>query len=281
MPSLIYIARITGFSDDLMEELRSSGLHVKAFGPGEITADDCLLVMTSEAILASLPPTHSASGAGTEPGAKGLPPLREMNAQLGSQADIWPIIKTEAPHEPAASPAQPCLVASAVESDAEAQPRRRALAAPEHKSAETSGISPAKDLPRAGKIRSVFGSVTRKRYNLIWRPIAAAAALLFFALILLTHRASTPRWTRNEMAGDTNQSTPSDRGAKDSGAPPTLSSTEAASAGARQHHSAYDFVAEDFTNHFATQGHGKPSVPNPEFKRNAQGSPNRKRIVVN
>jgi short-subunit dehydrogenase len=88
MPSLIYIARITRFSDELAEELRSSGFHVKAFGPGEITADDCLLVMTSAAVLASHHPTNSASAAATEPGAKGMPALTEMNAQLGSQADI-------------------------------------------------------------------------------------------------------------------------------------------------------------------------------------------------
>src|ERR1700694_1108269 len=61
MPSLLYIARITRFSEELAEELRSSGFHVKAFGPGEITADECWLVMTSEAVLASLQPTNSAS----------------------------------------------------------------------------------------------------------------------------------------------------------------------------------------------------------------------------
>jgi len=106
MPSLIYIARITGFSDELAEGLRSSGFHVKAFGPGEITADDCWLVMTSEAVLASLHPTNSAPATGTEPGAKRIPPLTEMNAQLGSQADIWHIIKTEAPPGPGTSGAQ-------------------------------------------------------------------------------------------------------------------------------------------------------------------------------
>ena len=323
MPSLLYIARITRFSEELAEELRSSGFHVKAFGPGEITADECWLVMTSEAVLASLQPTNSASAAGTEPGAKGMPPLTEMNAQLGSQARIWQIIERAAPPEPATHRAQPSLVAPTSNGEDRgfipSEHRRRALTTPQHKSVETSPslpvleeksalttaipgisplplltrersqmepaqtsvISPAQALPGAGKIRSVFGSVTRKRYNLIWRPMAATAALLFFAVVLLTHRASTLPLTRDEMAGDTDQSTPSDADSKDSITPPTPSSTEAPSAGARQHHSDYDFVAEDFTNHFATQAHGKPSVQNPKLQRNAQNSPNQKRVVVN
>src|ERR1700730_9124041 len=142
MPSLLYIARITRCSEELAEELRSSGFHVMAFGPGEITADECLLVMTSEAVLASLQPTNSASAAGTEPG--GMPPLTEMNAQLGSQARIWQIIKTAAPPEPTTHRAQPSLVAPTVRSKGEdrgfiaSEHRRRALTTPQHKSVETS-----------------------------------------------------------------------------------------------------------------------------------------------
>src|ERR1700730_16140031 len=143
MPSLLYIARITRCSEELAEELRSSGFHVMAFGPGEITADECLLVMTSEAVLASLQPTNSASAAGTEPGAKGMPPLTEMNAQLGSQARILHNIKPPAPPEPTTNRAQPSLVAPTVRSKGEdrgfiaSEHRRRALTTPQHKSVET------------------------------------------------------------------------------------------------------------------------------------------------
>jgi hypothetical protein len=149
---------------------------------------------------------------------------------------------------------------------------------PRTESAETCVLSPVKALPRArgGKIRAVFGWVPGKRDHLIWRPIAAAAALLFLALVLLTHRACTLRSTTDEMARDTDQSTRSAAESKNSLTSPPLSSAAAAPAGARQH-----LVAEDFTNHFATQAHRKPSVQNPEPKRNAQGSLNRKRVVVN
>jgi hypothetical protein len=54
MPSLIYITRIQPLSAELAKALESSGVHVKSFGPGEITADECVLVMTSEAVSAGL-----------------------------------------------------------------------------------------------------------------------------------------------------------------------------------------------------------------------------------
>ena len=62
MPSFVYVARVAHLSEKQAEDLRSAGFHVKAFGPGEITADDCLLVMTSEALLAG--PYQTDSGAG-------------------------------------------------------------------------------------------------------------------------------------------------------------------------------------------------------------------------
>jgi hypothetical protein len=46
MPSLIYITRIRPLSAELAQALESAGSHIKSFGPGEITADECILVMT-------------------------------------------------------------------------------------------------------------------------------------------------------------------------------------------------------------------------------------------
>ena len=54
MPSLVYITRIHPPSVEAARVLESSGFHVKSFDPGEITADECVLVMTSEAVLAGL-----------------------------------------------------------------------------------------------------------------------------------------------------------------------------------------------------------------------------------
>ena len=64
MPSLIYITRIQPLSAELAQALESSGSHVKSFGPGEITADECILVMTSEAVLAGLRVPGLATGLG-------------------------------------------------------------------------------------------------------------------------------------------------------------------------------------------------------------------------
>ena len=93
MPSLIYIARIKRSSDELAQGLQSAGFHVESFKPGEITTDECLLVMTSEAVDAKINPENSLIAPAhpaemtREPG--GIPPLPNLNEQLGSQAAIW------------------------------------------------------------------------------------------------------------------------------------------------------------------------------------------------
>src|ERR1700738_1057820 len=107
MPSLIYIARITSCSEELAKGLQSAGLHVKSFVSGEITADECLLVMTSEAVLANLQPATVTPRAGhtveksQEP--EGVPPPSSMNMHLESQAAIWNRLKTAAAKESATS----------------------------------------------------------------------------------------------------------------------------------------------------------------------------------
>ena len=97
MPSLIYITRIRPLSTELAQALESSGSHVKSFGPGEITADECILVMTSEAVLAGLRVPGLAAAQGRA-GAQGLhsqaiPPLPDIRRQLGTEAAVWKSIK--------------------------------------------------------------------------------------------------------------------------------------------------------------------------------------------
>ena len=123
MPSLIYIARITRSSEELAKGLQSAGLHVKSFASGEITADECLLVMTSEAVLANLRPANAAPRAGhtadTSQEVEGAPPPSNMNAHLGSQAAIWNRLKTAAAKESAASSEQASSFASKIELETE------------------------------------------------------------------------------------------------------------------------------------------------------------------
>jgi hypothetical protein len=107
MPSLIYIARITRSSEELAKGLHSAGLHVKSFTSGEITADECLLVMTPEAVLANLRPANAAPRAGytadISQEMEGAPRASKMNAHLGSQDAIWNRLKTAAAKESTAS----------------------------------------------------------------------------------------------------------------------------------------------------------------------------------
>ena len=91
MPSIIYIARISSFSEELAKTLRSAGCYVKSFKPGDITEDECLLAMTSEAVATAVRPAGQTVEAET-PGATTLVPA-DMSAQLGAQAAAWNSIK--------------------------------------------------------------------------------------------------------------------------------------------------------------------------------------------
>jgi hypothetical protein len=123
MPSLIYIARIIRSSEELAKGLESAGLHVKSFAPGEITADECLLVMTSEAVFANLRPENVTPRAGhtaeTSQEAEGVPPPSSINAHVESQAGLWNRLKTAAAKESAASSEQASSLASKTEGETE------------------------------------------------------------------------------------------------------------------------------------------------------------------
>jgi len=99
MPSLVYIARILNFSEELTERLKAAGFQVSSFGPGRITADECLLVMTPEAAVAGLRPANSvAESIDASPRSLGLgetpAPVADVNAHLKPQAAFWDILMT-------------------------------------------------------------------------------------------------------------------------------------------------------------------------------------------
>jgi hypothetical protein len=123
MPSLVYIARITRSSEELAQGLQSAGLHVKSFAPGEITGDECLLVMTSEAVLANQRSADAAPRAGhkadTSQEVESAPPPSNLNAHLGSQTAICDKVKAAAAKESAASREQSSSIASKIELEAE------------------------------------------------------------------------------------------------------------------------------------------------------------------
>jgi len=312
MPSFVYVARVAQLSEKQAEDLRSAGFHVKAFGPGEITADDCLMVMTSEALLAHPYQTDSGTGAGgtAESGEKchipSIPemPVPDMHEQLGSQAAIWHIIKTRA-DESAASREQSSPGKFATEPEAAdlglipTAVGMRALSALRPESEAASGPLPTgKDAPpgNAGKRHFSPPFMLGPDYGRIhsadaqahqpWRPMATVATLLICAIVLLTHRAATLPLTNESGRGDSDSANSVQIGSSHPAirlSSLTLSSTEAsrASAGVRRHPLDYDFVAEDFTNHFDTHGHNRATLQAPELKHNGESSTERKRVVDN
>lgn len=150
MPSLVYIARIARSSEELAQGLQSAGLHVKSFAPGEITGDECLLVMTSEAVLANQQSADAAPGAGHKAAASQevesapLPP--NMHAHLGPQTAICDRVKAAAAQESMASCEQAASIASKSELESEslgvipANIRLQTLASPR-------GSAPVQPLP--------------------------------------------------------------------------------------------------------------------------------------
>jgi hypothetical protein len=132
-----------------------------------------------------------------------------------------------------------------------------------------------------------------------WQAVTTTLLLLTFALVLLTHAASIVPSTDETAADSANESQPADtdstnstQAGSDAASQPTtqlsnrlltLSSTEASrpSAAVRRHPSGYDFVAEDFTNHFDAHARTRATLQNPELKNNAQAKSERKRVVDN
>jgi hypothetical protein len=298
MPSLVYITRIRPLSAELAQALESAGSHIKSFGPGEITADECILVMTSEAVLAGLQAAGLASGS-TERAARGkASPLQDLQKHLGTEAAVWDCIKASrlsesGVGESTAASAQgsglPALVPAADDLGFVAsQAGLRVLAAQQNADAapqkggggnHNSGVS---DRPADGQ--------PHKRF---WQPAVMAATLLTFAVVLLAGRASILSPTADIAAVDKrNPGVRTDshaaglarkRSTLRSQPPQPSNRLETPAdvvAEVRRHISDYDFVAEDYTTHFDQHAHPRATPQNPDLRRGAQNRLIRKRVVV-
>jgi hypothetical protein len=217
MPSLIYITRIQSLSAEQARALEASGVHVKSFGPGEITADECVLVMTSEAALAGLrlsgmESIKAATGAKGKQ-SRGTLPLDAIQKHLGADAVIWNFIKGasesaagEANTVPEQRPSASVVVPSPANLGFVAsQAGVRALAAPQLLPLPRNGTPGSKNnaavlglpVPSAGKAirrqgqaavfpakQSHISRQTRpadaERPKRLWQPVAMITALSIF-----------------------------------------------------------------------------------------------------
>jgi hypothetical protein len=231
MSSLVYITRIQPFSAELARALESSGFHVKTFRPGEITADECVLVMTSEAVLAGLRLSGVAAltGADAAKGTKSrsVASLQDIQKHLGAESDIWNRIKAAGITESvagisAAVPSQSALVVPTSDSVdfIASQARTRVFAASQQQAAAAnSGSSvpglPAHLIPKAievpeplpiAQLKKARPIEIRKpgggRHRPFWQPAALAVGLLICALVLLTGGVSIIRPTADVAAVD-------------------------------------------------------------------------------
>jgi hypothetical protein len=320
MPSLIYITRVQSLSAEQAQALEASGVHVKSFGPGEITADECVLVMTSEAALAGL----GLSGVGSikaATGAKdkqsrGTPPLDAIQKHLGADAAIWNILKgasesaaVEAKAVPEQRPSA-AVVVPATDSlgFVASQAGVRALAASQVSPTPANGTPGSKNTAVFGlPLPSVRKAVSRQGQAAVfpskqshasresrtqdaesprrfWQPVAMITALSIFSVILLAGRPSIPSLT-NAAAGDSRNP----GGGSDPGAAGSIqkgsnvrSSTKASNLAAegQRHISDYDFVAEDYTTHFELRARPGAATQAPDLRHGAPKRPVRKRVVV-
>jgi hypothetical protein len=303
MSSLVYVGRIRSLSPEAARALESAGFHVKNFGPGEITTDECILVMTSDALLTGLEPSASAPAAVKKAAAPGhefesMVRLLNQYEPAGTETAIWNRIKATATAEPgvkasAADPMPGSSGAPARKPEANLgfvpnQAGSRVLATSKQKVDGTSKFSSA--LPArapewqsgSAKPRPVGRPVTSiqsrdgRRIPRLWQPASIGAALLVLAVILLAGRASIVHSAGGTAIEDTAQS---GSDAADSTRPSRAVNTPETKA--RRHVSDDDFVAKDYTTHFDLHGHPEPKVHTPELRRGAQNRVRPKRIVVN
>jgi hypothetical protein len=230
MSSLIYVTRIQPPSPAVTRALESSGFHVKCFGPGEITADECILVMTSEAALAGVQIMKMASGSTMGAQFPAAPSLQDMQKHLGVDAAIWNCIRAaESGASALAEPAKLSNPAASISASIPAtenlgfvasQAGTRALTAsqkttpsplllpePENAPAENQQSSvPDLSLPWLQKqITQVerksillwkrvtspeIRSSSSSRHSRFWQPAYLAATVLLVAIVLLAGRAS-------------------------------------------------------------------------------------------
>jgi len=304
MPSLIYIARIKSLSEELATGLRSAGCHVKSFKPGDITHDECLLVMTSEA--AGARPDPQGHKAETGRTVAGTPVAPDMNEQPGSQAANWNRIKTAVTKESQAKREQVAAVASTEQPEATklgftpTEVGRRTVSKAQHReSREIAPIEPSRIIAvSSAAVSCILKNIrpTKERLCRVFRnPLSTVVAVLLFSvvyrgLMLPPRKGMTiPRQVSYDTRANydsanslLNVSASLGRTAHRSIPPLTLSSAEPPPQAVRvqRHLSHDDYVAEDFTNRFGLRAQGSATQQNPELKPPQSGSI-AKRIVLN
>jgi len=304
MPSLIYIARIKSLSEELATALRSAGCHVKSFKPGDITHDECLLVMTSEAVGETPDPQGQRAETGRT--VAGTPVAPDMNEQLGSQAATWSRIKTAVTKEFQAKREQVAAVASTEQPKATklgfapTEVGRRTVSKAQYRgSREIALIEPSRIIAvsSAAVSRNLKNiRPTKERlYRVFRNPLSTVVAVLLLSVVyrglmlpsrtgitILREANYDTRANSDSASSILKVSATPGQTAHRSIPPLTLSSAEPPPQAAdrvQRHLSHDDYVAEDFTNRFGLHAQRSSTQQNPELKH-PQGGSIAKRIVV-
>jgi hypothetical protein len=304
MPSLIYIARIKSLSEELATGLRSAGCHVKSFKPGDITQDECLLVMTSEAVGATPDPQGHRAETGRT--VAGTPIAPDMNEQLGSQAATWNRIKTAVTKETQAKREQVAAVASTEQPEAiklgftPTEVERRPVSKAQYGAiGEIAPIEPSRIIAvssaEVSRTLKIIRPTKERLCRVCRNPLSTVVAVLLFSVVYRglmppSRKGITiPREANYDTRANSdsvnsllNVSGSPGRTAHRSIPPLALSSAEPplqAVDRVQRHLSHHDYVAEDFTNRFALHAQGSATRQNPELKHPQSGSI-AKRIVV-
>jgi hypothetical protein len=223
MPSLVYITRINQLSEELAGHLRSAGLQVQSFAPGDITADECLLAITPEAIKAGLPSGNHLTPAlsqRTDAKLQAGPPLDGMSPHPGSQEAIWKIFdeftapQSTIPRQPPSQVVPPIrargmefipsglgqrvFAASAPSPASSPQSQRNIVPSSEAAKSGVSLLRPSRkkfriagaQIPALWLAHAALLKGGLRRRGLL-KPLAAAALLLLFAIALMTNRAAS------------------------------------------------------------------------------------------
>jgi hypothetical protein len=292
MPSLIYITRIQSPSAELTQALESSGVHIKSFAPGEITADECVLVMTSDAVPAGV------RQPGMKPGV--MPALDAIPKHLGADAAIWNYIKTGKLSESSTVKAKAVLGQQASVSTTVPVARNLGFVASQAgvRALAASQLLPApvKKLPAANTRASlsswagtpglypVSRAADEKPSKSLWQPVAVVAVLSVFAVMLLTGRDPILPARGGTAVEERNPGEPSVSGAADeshkasSVKPLTKPSNPATEA--RPHISNDDFVAKDHTTRVEQRSRPAASKPGLDPRHGASNRSVRKRVVL-
>ncbi len=318
MPSLIYITRIRPFSAELARALESSGSHVKSFGPGEITADECILVMTSEAVLAGLRVSGLATGQGRagapSPPSQAIPPLPDIQRHFGADNAVWNSIKAAESGEStvgktAAGPGPFSAVPAAARANNDlgfvpSQTGLRVLASAPQTVSPASQVLPAgreKDpasdrsrgvpllpAPSTGKAARVPGQISTlslKRTGLADRIRSANGQRhrrfwqpAAVAAVLLVLALVLLEGRASILPSKAEVA--ATESTPQASIRPGTSSSPANLPGAQLRKSGDDYVAEDYTTRFDRQGHPRTTLQTPDLRPGAQSRSIPKRVVV-